>query len=87
LEKAKKLSDKWELLRLCTAYIEENEEWLIADRLERSYNDQQRQLLWEKEMRLKRVGEKKRKFDENLEKKIKNGEEFLTAGENDQQEG
>ena len=39
-------------------YIEENEEWLIANRLERSYQEEDRQKMWEKEERLERMSQK-----------------------------
>ena len=70
ISRAKKLNEKWELLRLCLNFIEENEEWLIADRLEREYNEEKRKELWEKEMRFKKISEKRRK---KLEKSTGSG--------------
>ena len=61
LEKAKKLKSKWELMRICLEFIEQNEDWLIASRMERQYDEEKRKELWEKELRFKKIEEKKNK--------------------------
>ena len=43
---------------VCAKYIEENEEWLITNRLERSYQQEERKKMWEKEERLERMARK-----------------------------
>ena len=47
--KARKLEENWNLLRECIQYIEENEPLLIASRMERSYDQEKRLTMWERE--------------------------------------
>jgi hypothetical protein len=44
--------------RCCVKYIEENEDWLTTNRLERSYQQEERKKMWEKEERLERMANK-----------------------------
>ena len=59
IKRASQLEDHWELMKVCVKYIEENEEWLITSRLERSHQEEERQKLWEKEERLDRMSKRK----------------------------
>ena len=65
--RARQLQDHWDLMKVCVDYIEENEDWLIANRMERSYQDEERQRAWEREEKLAGVKSKK---SEMLRKKI-----------------
>ena len=52
------LGDQWDLLEVCVKYIEENEDWLTTNRLERSYQQEEKKKMWEKEERLDRMANK-----------------------------
>ena len=67
-------------------YIEENEEWLIDNRLERSYQEEERQRMWGKEERLGRMS-KKNEMQRKIQNKTESGpgekkgdEMYLKAG-------
>ena len=70
---ARQLQDYWEQMRMCVDYIEENEVWLRTNRMERSYQKEEREKAWEREEKLARGKLKKsemrrvKKFD-NTEK-------------------
>ena len=76
---AKQLQDHWELMKVCVKYIEENEDWLIANRLERSYQEEERQRMWEREERLARMRKKK----SEMQRKISDKNEIGTGDEKD----
>ena len=63
--RAKQLTDNWELMKVFVQYIEENEEWLIANSLERSYQEEERQRMWAR-VRMKK-SEMQRKMTEKKE--------------------
>ena len=73
-------------MKVCVKYIEENEEWLITSRLERSHQEEERQKLWEKEERLDRMSKRKEIRRETKDKtetgpgEKKDGEMHLKAG-------
>ena len=39
-EKARMLEAKWDLMKDCVTYLEENEEWFIASMMERMYDEE-----------------------------------------------
>jgi hypothetical protein len=49
LARSQKLKEKWALLRTSLDFIENNEDWLIANMLERKYEEDKRIATWEKE--------------------------------------
>ena len=79
LDKAKKLKENWELMRLCVEYIEENEEFLKENEKERDERRKKEIELWEWEEEKKKlkkkdgiaVGKQKQKKEELLEKRNK----------------
>ena len=72
--RANQKEDHWELKKVFVKYIQENEEWLIADRLERSYQQEERQKMWEKEERMKMMS-KRNETKRKIKTKISTGEE------------
>ena len=64
-------------MRVCVNYIEENEDWLLANRMERSYQEEERQRAWEREEKLARGMTSKSKMQRKMSDKneMKPGEE------------
>jgi hypothetical protein len=48
-ERASKLEERWRLMHECIEYLEKNEPWLIASRLERQHDQNKRLKMWEQE--------------------------------------
>ena len=78
IRRTKQLEDHWDLMKVCVKYIEENEEWLTTNRMERTNQQEERRKMWEKEDRLARMSQ-------NLEavRKISDKKETATGEEKD----
>ena len=78
IRRTKQLEDHWDLMKVCVKYIEENEEWLTTNRMERTNQQEGRRKMWEKEDRLARMSQ-------NVEavRKISDKKETATGEEKD----
>ena len=45
--RTRQVEDHWEKIKTCVDYTEKNKDWLIASRLERSYQEEEREKMWE----------------------------------------
>ena len=62
------LKTNWELMKACLDYLDQNEEWLVAGKIERTILQEDRASVWEKELRMLEGKEKKKKSVEQIER-------------------